>query len=362
MTPTTPVSTIGDRPDPSSAASRTSSWVASIVDRAQAGHPLCAVAVGTPGSGRSALLNAVHEQLRRRDLPVSVGLPAADGAGPVFVLADDMHLWPVAMFETALGMLDAGTIGLIATIEPRELDPNVRRLRDRARPFGAVLELEALGTADVLTRASRAGLTLAPTTASLIRRRCGGARAPIDTVLRALRSTSSSASRVIDEPGADEIAVIDRVSREWHHRLLRGLDPLTLAVLALASVRAPLDPDSVAEAAGTDRAAALEASTGLAGAACYAARTSSSRLRPVHCVMCWETSRSTSYDATRSSSDCVRPSSPPTPRCSRPRLVSTTRGSSTRCWPARSTRPRRGRWSSCRPPIGWSRGVMTSGS
>ena len=259
MTPTTPVSTIGDRPDPSSAASRTSSWVAGIVDRAQAGHPLCAVAVGTPGSGRSALLNAVHEQLRRRDLPVSVGLPAADGAGPVFVLADDMHLWPVAMFETALGMLDAGTIGLIATIEPRELDPNVRRLRDRARPFGAVLELEALGTADVLTRASRAGLTLAPTTASLIRRRCGGARAPIDTVLRALRSTSSSASRVIDEPGADEIAVIDRVSREWHHRLLRGLDPLTLAVLALASVRAPLDPDSVAEAAGTDRAAALEA-------------------------------------------------------------------------------------------------------
>lgn len=259
MTPTTPVSTIGDRPDPSSAASRTSSWVASIVDRAHSGHPLCAVAVGTPGSGRSALLNAVHEQLRRRDLPVSVGLPAADGAGPVFVLADDMHLWPVAMFETALGMLDAGTIGLIATIEPRELDPNVRRLRDRARPFGGVLELEALGTADVLTRASRAGLTLAPTTASLIRRRCGGARAPIDTVLRALRSNSSSASRVIDEPGADEIAVIDRVSREWHHRLLRRLDLLTLAVLALASVRAPLDPDSVAEAADIDRAAALEA-------------------------------------------------------------------------------------------------------
>ena len=117
MTPTTPVSTIGDRPDPSSAASRTSSWVAGIVDRAHSGHPLCAVAVGTPGSGRSALLNAVHEQLRRRDLPVSVGLPAADGAGPVFVLADDMHLWPVAMFETALGMLDAGTIGLIATID-----------------------------------------------------------------------------------------------------------------------------------------------------------------------------------------------------------------------------------------------------
>ena len=160
MTPTTPVSTIGDRPDPSSAASRTSSWVASIVDRAQAGHPLCSVAVASPGSGRSGLLNAVHEQLRRLDLPVSVGLPVADGAGPVFVLADDMHLWPVPMFETALGMLDAGTIGLIATIEPRELDPNVRRLRDRARPFGAVLELEALGTADVLTRATRAGLTL----------------------------------------------------------------------------------------------------------------------------------------------------------------------------------------------------------
>ncbi|MDT0222933.1 helix-turn-helix transcriptional regulator [Gordonia sp. AC31] len=260
MTPTTSVSAIGGRPDPSPAASRTASWVSGVLDRARAGHPLCAVAVGTPGSGRTALLTAVHDRFRGQDLPVSVGLPAADGAGPVFVLADDMHLWPVAMFETAMGMLDAGTIGLIATTEPRELDPNIRRLRDRARPFGAVLELEALGTADVLTRASRAGLTLAPTTASQIRRRCGGARALIDAALLAIRDSGPGAgTRIIDDPAAAEMAVVDRLAREWHHRVLRGLDPLTLAVLVLASVRAPLDPDSVAEATGVNRADAVDA-------------------------------------------------------------------------------------------------------
>ncbi|WP_055477076.1 LuxR C-terminal-related transcriptional regulator [Gordonia sp. HS-NH1] len=259
MTPTTSVSTIGDRPDPSPPVSRTTSWVTSIVDRAHRGHPLCAVAVGTPGSGRSALLGAVHEQLRRRGLPVSVGLPAGGETGPVFVLADDMHLWPAPVIATTLGMLDAGTIGLIATTEPRELDPNVRLLRDRARPYGAVLELEALGTADVLTRSARAGITLEPTMASQIRRRCGGAQVLVDTALAAIRNAAGGVPQIVGEPAADVIAIVDQVAREWHHRLLRGLDPLTLAVLALASVRAPLDPDSVADATGVDRADAAGA-------------------------------------------------------------------------------------------------------
>ncbi|OUC75569.1 LuxR C-terminal-related transcriptional regulator [Gordonia lacunae] len=261
MTPTTSVSAIGDRPDPSLPVSRTASWVSGIVDRAHRGHPLCAVAVGTPGSGRSALLTAVHEQLRRRDVPVSIGLPAATGAGagPVFVLADDMHLWPGPMIQTALGMLDAGTIGLIATAEPRELDPGVRLLRDRARPYGAVLELEALGTADVLTRATRMGLTVDPTTASQIRRRCGGAPALVDAALRSVRAAAGGNPQGVDAPPDDLISIVERLAREWHHRLLRGLDPLTLAVLALASVRAPLDPDSVADAAGADRVAAAGA-------------------------------------------------------------------------------------------------------
>ncbi|MCG7634500.1 helix-turn-helix transcriptional regulator [Gordonia McavH-238-E] len=256
MTPTTPVSMIGDL---SPAASRISSWISGVVDRAQGGHPLCAVVVGTPGSGRSTLLGGVREQLRQRGLPVSVGLPTGSETGPVFVLADDMHLWPGPVIDTALGMLDAGTIGLIATTEPRELDPSVRLLRDRSRPYGAVLELEALGTADVLTRATRTGLTLDPTTASQIRRRCGGAPVLVDSALEAIRNAGLGVGNTADEPSPDVIAIVERVARDWHHRLLRGLDPLTLAVLALASVRAPLDPDSLADAAGVDRAAAAGA-------------------------------------------------------------------------------------------------------
>ncbi len=226
-----------------------------ILDRAQAGIPLCAVLIGTPGSGRSALLRDVHGLLDRRGVRVSVGMPAGEvpiDHGLVVVLADDIHAWPGELVETAMTMLDAGRIGLVATTEPRDAHPHVTRLVARARLSGAVLELDTVSTAEVLTRAARAGLSLEPTTASLIRRRCGGARTVIDAAIAAIREATVDAAA-----GVDEVAIAESIARDRHHRLLRGLDPSTLSVLALASVRAPLDPDSVAEAAAIDRDAAV---------------------------------------------------------------------------------------------------------
>ncbi|MFE0750369.1 LuxR C-terminal-related transcriptional regulator [Gordonia sp. NPDC058843] len=256
MTSSSP--TVGDRREPT-AASPASTWVNGVLDRAQSGIPLCAFVIGTPGSGRSALLNTVHEQLRRRGVPVSVGLPVGDAATPgrpLLVLADDIHTWPGDAIESATAMLEAGRIGLIATTEPRDAPRHTGPLIARARLSGATLELDPVGTAEVLSRAAGAGLTLAPTTASLIRRRCGGARAVVDAALVAIREAASDAAG--GDP-VDEVAIAEHVARERHHRLLRRLDPLTLAILALASVRAPLDPDSIAEVAGADRDAAIEA-------------------------------------------------------------------------------------------------------
>lgn len=246
-----PTPTIGDRRD------SLSTWVDDVLDRARTGLPICAVVVGIPGSGRSGLLDVVHERLRELDVPVSVGMPAGgDTAGPTVVLADDLHNWPGDLVARTATMIDAGTIGLIATTEPRETDPALRTVLDVARRYGAVLELGTMNTADVLVHAARAGLTLTPATASLIRRRCGGAR---NVVISALLSIREEVAAAMPGETVDELVVVERVARDRHHRLLRGLDPTTLSVLALASLRAPLDPESLAETLDVPFEAAVEA-------------------------------------------------------------------------------------------------------
>ncbi len=250
---TSPIPTVGDRRELTPA----STWVDDILDRAPAKLPLCAVVVGTPGSGRTGLLKAVHERLRGLDVPVSVGMSSTDvPAGTMVVLADDLHTWPGDLVARMATMVDAGTIQLVATTEPRETDQVLRRVLDLARRSGTLLELGAMSTADVLTHAARTGLTLTPATASQIRRRCGGARTVVTAALLSIREAAAAAAP--GEP-VDEMAVVERVARDRHHRLLRGLDPTTLSVLALASVRAPLDPESLAETLDVPRDAAVGA-------------------------------------------------------------------------------------------------------
>ncbi|MHC3003145.1 LuxR family transcriptional regulator [Gordonia sp. GN26] len=246
-----PTPTVGDRRDP------VSTWVDAVVERARTRLPLSAVVVGIPGSGRTGLLNVVHERLRELDVAVSVGMPTGgDLDGPTLVLADDLHTWPGDLIARMATMIDAGTLGLIATTEPRETDSAIRLVLDLARRSGAVLELGTMSTADVLVQAARAGLTLTPATASLIRRRCGGARNVVTAALRAIREEAAAAA-----PGetVDELVIVERVARDRHHRLLRGLDPTTLSVLALASLRAPLDPESLAETLDVPYETAVEA-------------------------------------------------------------------------------------------------------
>ncbi|WP_040004125.1 helix-turn-helix domain-containing protein [Gordonia alkanivorans] len=246
-----PSPTVGDRRD------SVSVWVDDVLDRARTRLPLCAIAVGFPGSGRTGLLNVVSEGLCELDVPVSVGMPTGgDSAGPTVVLADDLHTWPSDLVARMATMVDAGTIGLIATAEPRETDPILRAVLDLARRSATVLDLGTMSTADVLIRAARAGLTLTPATASQIRRRCGGVRNVVTAALLAIREEAAAAGlgETVDEP-----AVVERVARDHHHRLLRGLDPTTLSVLALASSRAPLDPESLAETLDVPYETAVEA-------------------------------------------------------------------------------------------------------
>lgn len=250
---TPPTPTLVDRRDPALA----SDWVDDILDRARAQLPLCAVVVGTPGSGRTDLVKVVHERLRVLDVAVSVGMPPDEvSSGRPVVLADDLHTWPGDLVARMTARVDAGTIALVATTEPRDTDQVLRRVLDLARRSGTLLELGPVSTAGVLTDAARGGLNLTPATASQIRRRCGGARTVVTAALLAIREAAVAAA-----PGetVDSMAVVEAVARDHHHRLLRGLDPTTLSVLALASVRGPLDPDSLAETLDVPRDAALEA-------------------------------------------------------------------------------------------------------
>ncbi|GAC71103.1 hypothetical protein GS4_53_00030, partial [Gordonia soli NBRC 108243] len=252
MTPVAP--TVGDHRQMES-VSPAAAWVDAVVGRLQNGTPTCAVVVGAPGSGRTALLRAVVERAAGLDIPIVIGPPtlplAADSLS--IAVADDLHRWPAQLLDAVVAEVAAGRMSLVGATEARSHDLALRRATEVADRSALALTMPIMGTAEVLTRAGRLGLTLTPSTASQLRRRCGGARGIVDAALRALRDSEPNPAGGEGDP----LTVATRIARDAHHRLLLRLDDATVAVLVLASVRAPLDPDSVAETLGIDRATAL---------------------------------------------------------------------------------------------------------
>ncbi|ROZ99288.1 helix-turn-helix transcriptional regulator [Gordonia sp. OPL2] len=244
----------------------------------------CALVVGPPGTGRSAILRSVAELLRDNGVRVIVGVPAddltpdVDGSRRPIVVADDLHMWPVELLDTLVRRLDDGTAGVVGATENRDRDPAIAGLIARARRSGADLLRRPMSTGAVIDRAAAQGLSLDATTASHIRRRCSGASAVIDDVLAIIASGDVEAgddgldvgSDVGDlagpvRPVRDPISIAESVARDHRHRVFRTLDDDTLSVLALASSRAALDPVSVAatlEITADDAAIALDRARG----------------------------------------------------------------------------------------------------
>lgn len=254
----------------------------------------CALIVGPPGTGRSSILRAVAEQLRDNGVRVIVGVPAdvpapsAQQPRRPIVVADDLHTWPAELLDTLVRRLDDGSVGVVGVTESRDRDPAVADLISRARRSGAEVLRRPMSTGAVIDQAAAQGLSLDATTASHIRRRCAGASAVIDVVLGIVASgedgdedegrsddvgvgvgaglgvvAADRAGTVL--PVRDPIAIADRVARDHRHRVFRNLDDDTLAVLALASSRAALDPVSVSaalEITADDAASALDRARG----------------------------------------------------------------------------------------------------
>ncbi|MDL9946622.1 LuxR C-terminal-related transcriptional regulator [Gordonia sp. ABSL11-1] len=250
----------------------------------------CALIVGPPGTGRSTILRAVAEQLRDNGVRVIVGVPADVPAPSVqqprrpIVVADDLHTWPAELLDILARRLDDGSVGVVGVTENRDRDPAIADLISRARRSGTEVLRRPMSTGAVIDRAAAQGLSLDATTASHIRRRCAGASAVIDVVLGIVASgedegRSDDLGVGVDAglgagagertgtvlPVRDPIAIADRVARDHRHRVFRNLDDDTLAVLALASSRAALDPVSVSatlEITADDAASALDRARG----------------------------------------------------------------------------------------------------
>lgn len=258
----------------------------------------CALIVGPPGTGRSRILRAVAEKLRDNGVRVIVGAPAdvpapsAQQPRRPIVVADDLHTWPAELLDTLVRRLDDGSVGVVGVTENRDRDPAVADLISRARRSGAEVLRRPMSTGAVIDQAAAQGLSLGATTASHIRRRCAGASAVIDVVLGIVASGEDEGDGEDDGrsddlgvgvgvdvglgvvageragtvlPVRDPIAIADRVARDHRHRVFRNLDDDTLAVLALASSRAALDPVSVSatlEITADDAASALDRARG----------------------------------------------------------------------------------------------------
>ncbi|MED5802254.1 LuxR C-terminal-related transcriptional regulator [Gordonia sp. Z-3] len=220
-------------------------WIDDVVERLGSGAGDCALIVGPPGTGRSGLLATVEHRLRDAGAHVVVGPAGASpnaGTRPV-VIADDLHAWPSDVVADLAARLERGQIALVGATQKRRRGRELPALIARARRSGMELERPAMSTGDVIDRAVELGVSLTPTEASHIRRRCCGASALIDVALEAVRGED------IEDPDAltelDPVAVATRIARDWHHQLLGDLDDDALDVLAVAAVGAALDPHSV---------------------------------------------------------------------------------------------------------------------
>ncbi|MDY6811765.1 MAG: LuxR family transcriptional regulator, partial [Actinomycetota bacterium] len=245
-------------------------WIDDVVERLGSGTGDCALIVGPPGTGRSRLLAVVEKALRDAGVPVVVG-PAGASAGrdrrPV-VIADDLHSWPADVVAEFAAHLEHGQAALVGATERRRRDPGVAALIARARRNGLELERHPTSTGEVIDRAAQMGVSLTPTEASHIRRRCAGAGTLIDVALEAVCGED------IEDPDSlselDPVAIATRIARDWHHQLLRDLDDDTLDVLAMAAAGGGLDPHSVSTILDLDPSAAVVAvdrarGTGLLG-------------------------------------------------------------------------------------------------
>lgn len=211
--------------------------------------PLVYLIRGRCGTGKSALLAAVRNRLRRRGIgccdDVSATTVPPDTRAAVVV--DDAHTLDQFQLEKLCAAVESDSRTLIVATRPQPHDTALRALADAVSRRGRVLELRPLGVPDIGPFARELGMTVPRQVADHIHRRTGGIPGGVVAAL-----TAACATRL--DGG---IEAVDQAVTAWARTLLDDTEPRLLEVLVVATTGAGLDPSELAEVLDTDETTAV---------------------------------------------------------------------------------------------------------
>ncbi|GGF12667.1 LuxR C-terminal-related transcriptional regulator [Williamsia phyllosphaerae] len=214
-----------------------------------AGRPLCAFVVGVAGSGKSAVLTALSDVLRRLGVSVAHDVPVDPEPGCA-VLVDDVQDRDDATLAHLATLAVRTDLTVVVAGEPRDHREAIADLSAALRSRGRMVLLRPISAAGVVERSGR-HLLAGP--AAAIARATGGNRAAVDAALHAVEIQGQGTDgRTLDTVAATAISA-------WQHRQLRRLDRDALAVLTIAAAGSSPDPDTVAQTAAVSRTGAVDA-------------------------------------------------------------------------------------------------------
>ncbi|PSR63136.1 helix-turn-helix transcriptional regulator [Nocardia sp. MDA0666] len=211
--------------------------------------PLVYLIRGRCGTGKSTLLAAVRNRLRRSGIgcfdDVSATTTPPDTRAAVVV--DDAHTLDQLQLEKLCAAVESDSRTIIVATRPQPHDTALRALADAVSRRGRVVDLRPLGTADIAPFARELGMTVPRAVADHIHRHTGGIPGGVVAAL-----TAACATRL--EGG---IEAVDQAVTSWARTLLDDTEPQLLEVLTVATTGAGLDPSELAEVLGTDEATAV---------------------------------------------------------------------------------------------------------
>ncbi|WP_324195698.1 LuxR C-terminal-related transcriptional regulator [Nocardia elegans] len=211
--------------------------------------PLVYLIRGRCGTGKSTLLAAVRNRLRRSGIgcfdDVSATTTPPDTRAAVVV--DDAHTLDQLQLEKLCAAVESDSRTIIVATRPQPHDSALRALADAVSRRGRVIELRPLGTADIAPFARELGMTVPRPVADHIHRHTGGIPGGVVAALSAACATRLEGG----------IEAVEQAVTSWARALLDDTEPQLLEVLTVATTGAGLDPSELAEVLGTDETTAV---------------------------------------------------------------------------------------------------------
>ncbi|WP_324192547.1 LuxR C-terminal-related transcriptional regulator [Nocardia transvalensis] len=212
--------------------------------------PLVYLLRGRAGTGKSTLLAAIRARLRGRGI-ASCDDVATTGRGdgvPPALIIDDAHTLERAELEKLTVVVESGCCTVVVATRPRPHDITLRGLIDAVSRRGRVLDLRALGVADIAPFARELGMMVPRQVAQHIHRQTAGIHGGVVAALSAACATRLDAG----------IGAVDDAVTTWARSLLDGTDPRLLDVFVVATTGAGLDPGELTEVLDIDHGTALD--------------------------------------------------------------------------------------------------------